>query len=140
MIDISDLQTTIESCLEQMTQASISKYDSEKADKTAALFLIAQMKLSALIEDIELKAKQSKNEISRLEGEKYFEFKINGNDKKITENMMSSYLAKEPDIVNAKNENAQHEANLKKYNYIMSTLKDGHVYFRNIGKNKNWAE
>jgi len=140
MIDFSDIEFTIEACLGEMTKASLEKYDSDKADRTAALFLVAQMKLSALIEDVEMKARHSKNEITRIEGEKYFEFKTSNSDKKITENMMTSHLSKDEDIVSAKTEHAKNEANLKKWNYILDVLKNGHVYFRNIGKTKSWQE
>lgn len=139
MIDYSDVEEVINNCFNQLQIASRDKYDSDKADKTAALFLTAQMKISFLIEDIELKARSSKNEISRVEGEKYFEYKSNGSDKK-TENMLASYIAKEPSVVSVKNECAKQESSLKKWNYVLSTLKDGHIYFRNLSKNKTWAE
>jgi hypothetical protein len=140
MIDYSDIEDLIGECFEQMQSASREKYDSEKADKTAALFLMAELKVSLLIEDIEMKSRGAKNEISRIEGEKYFEYKTKNTDKKITENMMSSYLSKDADIISAKAEYAKHESNLKKWNYILDVLKDGHIYFRNIGKNKVWSE
>lgn len=143
MIDYSNIESVIETCFFEMEAASQAKYDSDKADKTAALFLTAQMRLSFLIEDIEMKAKLAKNEITRIEGEKYFEFKTGGtSDKvpKITENMLTSYVAKDPAIVAAKLECSKQEATLKKWNYISNVLKDSHIYFRNIGKNKGWAE
>jgi hypothetical protein len=143
MIDYSDIESVIEGCFSEMEAASRDKYDSDKADRTAALFLTAQMKLSFLIEEIEMKAKQSKNEITRIEGEKYFEFKTGGAGEKapkITENMLTSYVAKDPDIVAAKLECSKQEATLKKWNYISNVLQNSHIYFRNIGKNKGWAE
>ncbi len=140
MIDFNDVEKIIEKCFTEMEEASRSKYDADIADQTAALFLVAQMKLSLLIEDAELKVKNSKNEIIRLEGEKYFDYKIANADKKITENMLSSYVAKEPDIVRVRTENASAEANYKKWNYILNVLKDGHIFFRNLSKNKTWNE
>ena len=140
MIDYSDVEDVIDKCFEEMTEASREKYDTDKADKTAALFLTAQMKVSFLIEDVEMKARQSKNEITRLEGEKYFEHKTSNSDKKTTENMTASYVSKSPDIVEAKKENDQFEADLKKWNYVMGILKESHIFFRNLAKNKNWAE
>jgi len=140
MIDYSDLEKVIEDCFNEISASSREKYDAEKADRTAALFLVAQMKLSLFIEEVELQARQAKNEISRIEGEKYFNYKTTGSDKKITENMLTNYLAKEPDIVASKLECAKQEAALKKWNYILSTLKESHLYFRNISKNKTWNE
>lgn len=140
MIDYSDIQNIIEECFNEISASSRSKYDVDKADRTAALFLMAQMKLSFLIENVEFNAKQSKNEITRIEGEKYFDYKTSGGDKKITENMLTSFVSKEPDIVAAKLECAKQEAALKKWNYLLNTLKDSHIYFRNLSKNKTWNE
>ncbi len=140
MIDYSDTEQAIEKCFEEMQAAGRDKYDTDKADKTASIFLVAQMKLSFLIEEIELAARHAKNEISRIEGEKYYEYKQAGTDKKTTENMATNYVAKDSDIVAAKRECAKQEAALKKWNYVLNTLKDGHVYFRNISKNKTWSE
>ena len=87
MIDCSDIESLIERCFKEMEEASRDRYDSEKADKTAALFLTAQMKLSFVIETVEMNAKNAKNEIARAEGEKYFEYKTSNESKKITENI-----------------------------------------------------
>lgn len=141
MIDYSDAEQVIEQCFNEITASSREKYDADKADRTAALFLSAQMKVSFVIEEVELLARNAKNEITRIEAEKYYDIKTNyKGDKKITENMMTSSLSKEPDIVQAKQECAKQESVLKKWIYILGTLKDGHVYFRNLGKNKNWQD
>jgi hypothetical protein len=140
MIDYSDVEGLIESCFNEMQSASRTSYDTDQADRTAALFLTAQMKLSFLIEDIEMKARNSKNEIERVEGEKYFEYKTANTNQKITENMITSYVAKESEVVRVKAECVQYEATLKKWNYVLNVLNNGHVFFRNIAKNKTWAE
>jgi hypothetical protein len=138
----SEIQESIESCIKEMSNASLQKYDSDKADRTAALFLITQMRLSSLIEDVEMKSKNAKNEITRIEAEKYFEYKTNpdNSEKKITENMLLNYIAKDPEVIKVKKEYVEYESNYKKWTYILGTLKDGHIYFRNLGKNKNWSE
>ena len=140
MIDYTDIESVIEKCFIELESSSREKYDSDMADRTASLFLVAQMKLSFLIEEIEMKAKQSKNEISRIEGEKYFEYKTANLDKKVTEATLANHIAKDMDIYNAKNECAKQEAALKKWNYILNTLKEGHLYYRNGSKNKTWSE
>lgn len=139
-IPTAEVEGLIEACFKETEKASRETYDHIKADKTAALFLTAQYKLSLLIEDIEFDAKNSKNEITRLEGEKYFECKLKNADKKTTESMITSYVAKSQDIIDAKKRCAKSESLLKKYNFILNTLKDGHVYFRNLNKNKTWQE
>ena len=98
----SEVEELISQCFSETEKASRENYDFMKADKTAALFLTAQYKLSLLIEDIEFDAKNSKNEVSRLEGEKYFEFKTENADKKTTDSMINAYIAKSQDIIDAK--------------------------------------
>lgn len=141
MIDYSDVEKLIDECFVEIDASSRQTYDTDKADRTAALFLAAQMKVSFLIESVELQARQAKNEITRIEGQKYFDFKTEGfGDKKITENMLANHVAKEPEVMAAKNKCAEQEAALKKWNYVLSTLKDSHIYFRNLSKNKVWSE
>ena len=53
MIDYSDLEEIIAKCFNEISVSSRSRYDAEKAGRTAALFLAAQMKLSFLIEEVE---------------------------------------------------------------------------------------
>ena len=140
MIDYSDVEKLLDECFAEIEASARSKYDADKADRTAALFLAAQMKVSFLIESVELKARQAKNEITRIEGEKYFTQKTSSSVEKKTENMLASLVAKDGDVVNAKNECATQEASLKKWNYVINTLNSAHVYFRNISKNKTWSE
>lgn len=139
MIDVLDTENVIEKCFGEMEAASLAKYDAEKAEKTASLFLLAQMKLSFLIEEVELKSRSLKNAISKVEGEVYFTYKTSSGEKK-TEKMIEAHVAKDTSVSDIKQEAAKQEAALKKWVYVMNTLKDGHVYFRNIGKAKTWAE
>ena len=138
-MDYSDVEEILNTCYEEITSAHRDKYDCDKADRTAALFLLAQIKLSSLIEEVEIKSKFFKNEVVRLEGEKYFEYKT-VNTGKITEAMLSNYVAKDADIVSTKTKCAEQEAAIKKWNYVLGTLKDGHIFFRNLSKNKSWSE
>ena len=140
MINYSDIEETIGKCFEAMEESSRDKMDQDKADQIAALCLVAQMKVSSLIEEVELKAKHAKNNISKVEGEKYFELKSSNTDKKITENMLLNYIAKDDEVIQVKQSCAEYEANLKKWTFILNTLKDSHHYFKNISKNKQWSE
>lgn len=140
MQNTQELEDIITKCLAEMETAALDRYETDKADRTAALFLVAQMKISLVIEDIELKAKQSKNEVERLEGQKYLEIKNQVSEKKITENAIQAHIVVSDDIYKAKQAAAEYEANLKKLTFLFNTLKDGHIYFRNTHKTKQWAE
>lgn len=144
MYDAQEIENLIQKCIRETEEAQAKKYDPDKADKTAALCLEAQLKISYFIESIELKVKHMKNEISRVEGEKYFEIKSSNTDKKITEVALQQSLAKDPDVVKAKHEYAIAESEAKKFGYIINTLKDAHVFFRTLAKNNptngKWSE
>jgi hypothetical protein len=133
-----ELEALITKCLAELFQASKEKYDAEKAEKTAALFLAAQLQLASFIADIELNAKHSKNEIARIEAEKYFETK-NASTNKITEATLTNSVAKNSEVVSAKRSNSEAEAEIKKYNYVMNSLVNGHIFFRSVGK-KSWND
>lgn len=133
-----DVEQLITECLSETEVARREKYDGEKAERTAALFLSAQLKLSYFIEDIELGSKLAKNEVSRVEAEKYFHYKSD-TDKKLTEVALTQLVAKDPDVILVKKECAEAEARYKKWNYVLSVLKDSHIFFRTIGK-KQWSE
>jgi hypothetical protein len=135
-----ELEELISKCIGETSKAARAKYSPEEAERTAALFIEAQMKASLYIEDIELNVKLSRNEIERIEGEKYFEYRSGGGDKRITENALSAHIASDKDVCKIKDENARLEATLRKWTYIIGTLKDGHIFFRNVNKTKSWQE
>ncbi len=133
-----ELEALIGQCFAELAVASKEKYDPEKAEKTAAMFLAAQMQLAFFISDVELNARHSKNEIARIEAEKYFEVKDAATGK-ITEATLTHSVDKNSEVVSAKKSNSEAEAEVKKYNYLMNTLKDAHIFFRGVGK-KSWNE
>jgi len=134
-----EFEGLISKCFSELTLASQEKYDSEKAEKTAAMFLAAQVQLAFFISDVDLRARHSKNDISRVEAQKYFELKDDFSAKKLTEATLTNGVAKNSDVIAAKKANAEAESDSKKYNYLMSSLKDGHIFFRGLGK-KAWNE
>lgn len=133
-VDVDNVEDLISKCLKEISEAKQGNYDVDRAEMTAALFLETAIKLSILIEGIEFSAKHSKNEIERIEAEKYMEIKTANADKKITESAVSYMLAKEASVIDSKKQNAQDEATLRKWNNILNILKDSHVYFRGLGK------
>lgn len=135
-----EFEDLVEKCYLELSLAYKETYSPEKAEKTAAMFLAAQMQLAFFITSIERDAKFSKAEIERIGAEKYFEVKDNSiSEKKITEATLQNMVAKNEEVIKAKKLNCEIEAELKKYGYIMSSLKDGHHYFKMIAKaNSEW--
>jgi hypothetical protein len=138
-IDREELENLITFCINELNIAQSEAYPPDKAERTAAAFLSASMKLAYFISDVELRAKRSKAEVSRIEAEAYFAAKIAA-DKKITESALQQIIAKDATVVEAKNSNCEFEAEQKKYNYLANSLNSGHLYFRSITKNKSQWE
>lgn len=137
-----EFESLLNRCFDELKKASTEKYEPEKAEKTAAMFLSAQIQLAAFIADIELKARHSKNEVERVEAARYYALKIGDTGgKKLTEMALAQMVAKDDEVVSAKRLWAESESELKKYVFIMNTLRDSHILFRGIGKSKSfWNE
>ena len=130
------VEELVQKCLLETKLAHQDRYDADKAERTAACFLDARLELATFIGDVELRARQAKTEIDRIEAEKYFFYKKEKAGEKVTETLLAQFVAKDPEVVKAKSDAASYEADLKKWNYIMDSLKDGHLYFRSVSKNK----
>jgi len=137
-----NLEDLILLCLNELKVAHETKYEEDKAVRTAALFLKAQLLLSNFIKDVDLRAKQMKREVKRIEGEKYFHYRDNSElSKKLTEVALGHLINKDGDVISAAIQTSEAEAEAKRLDYIYGILKDGHVFFRNIGKSKSpWSE
>ncbi len=128
-----EVEALIEKCLYHLGEAHEGKFDADLAQNVAAMFLSAQMKLSYFIKDIELRARQSKSEIQRVEAVKHQTIKA-ATTAKLTDAAVSAAIARDDEVVTAKYDWAEAEADQKKWNYLLSTLKEGHIFFRNLGK------
>lgn len=129
-----DLEEKISLLLEELSKANTEKYDAEQAEKTAAGFLRAQADLAYFIGSVELKAKLLKREMERVTGEKYIKVK---SGKKLSDAGVQHEINQDDDVLAAKNNYIQAESEIKKWNLMFGILKDGHIYFRNIGRGKN---
>ena len=138
-IEKEQFEALVEKCFAELLIASKEKYDAEKAERTAALLLTAQIQLAFYIEDCDLRARHSKNEIARIEASKYYDIKNAQLEKRLTEAMLENAVQKDDTVIAAKRANAESESDLKKLGYIMGTIKDSLYYFRGLSK-KQWDE
>lgn len=130
------VEEKISKLLAELSDAHEDKYDQDKAEKTAAGFLSAQADLAFFISSVELNSRQMKRELERVTSETYFTIK-NAAKVKMTEAALQQELHKHDDILKAKSAYFEAEAEVKKWNLMFGILKDGHIFFRNIGKGKN---
>lgn len=137
------VEEMISECVKELSSVHEGKgqYDEHRAVGTAALCLKAQFELAEYIYSADLNARQAKREVERVSAEKYHEFKEGSSSgKKLTEVALENLVLKDADVVAAKTACNELEANSKKLNYLMTTLRDAHVYWRNLAKSKAWEE
>lgn len=130
------LNQLLEKCLDELKLAYNGDCPPERAERNAALFLEMQMRLAGHVSDAELKAKMAKNECERMCSEKYFEYKGGGGGegKKMTEAALEHAVTKDEAVFKIKEDIIRNEAEYKKWNYIINTLSNGHIFYRNLGK------
>ena len=136
-VNKQEVEDLISRCYDELSLASREKYDADKAERTAAMFLAALMQLAYVVEEVEGFSRHSKTEIERISAERYFDCKNDAQGKKMTEVALANMVAKDIAVQEAKAKNIAAEAELKKYNYVMSTLREGHLFYRNISKQNN---
>ena len=131
-----DLEKSIEKCLAELSEVQEGFYDGDKAERTAGLFLEVQLKLCNYICQVELESKLAKNEVERISAERYFFHK--SELEKRSETALKEYVNNDDLVIKAKNDASKSESELKKWNNFLTILKEGHIYFRNIGKKERY--
>jgi len=133
------VESLVDDFVNELREAHKQKYDTEKAELTAALCLDAQREIAEFLAEAELLAKEKKSLVDSIQAEAYFKYKdlpdVNG--KKLTEAALSHKVAKDIEVISSKKEQYIAEANYNKWRNLFSTLKDGHIYFRGLAKGKN---
>lgn len=122
---------------QELRRVHSGKYDEKRAVKTAALALKAQMDLADFLSDVEGTAKGFKNEVKAVEAEAYFDHRSSA-EKKMSEAALQQLVAKDKRTAEAEAKAVEAEKTAKKWGIIFSTMKEAHIFFRNLGKN-DWS-
>ena len=131
-----NLSKMIERCMHELSEAHEGRYSPEKAERTAALFLDAQMRLTDMIAEAEFKRQMAKNELERISAEKYFLTKsASTSSVKLTEEALKHALSKDEDVYKVKEAVAKAESEQRKWQNVLGIMSNGHIFFRNVGKN-----
>ncbi len=120
----------------ELKLAHREKYEMEKAERTAALCLTAQIELAEFLAEAELLAKEKKSEVESVSSERYYFYKSEA-ETKITDVGLNRLVDKDELVKAAKKEQFSAEADYNKWKSLMGTLRDSHIYFRGISKSKN---
>lgn len=128
---IEKMMVSITTAMDQVYQGI---FDTSKTERIAALALSAQMELATFLADAECRAKQAKQELKYISAEAYAKHKAMPTDKKLTDNALEQLVNRDLNVKEAETKMAELERDFKKWQYVHGTMRDGHVFFRNLGK------
>jgi hypothetical protein len=128
-----NLQSLVDCVLDELENIKNRDFDVKNANSTAAAALQAQVKLADHLANLEFNAKNAKNELKFIEANVAIDLRDNS-DKKITEAHLNHLIEKESKYKEAKDRLLESEREFKKWDYIYNTVKEAHIFFRNIDK------
>lgn len=133
----SSVKKMVSEVSNELRMVHSGKYDEKRAIKTAALALKAQIDLAEFLSDVESTAKGMKNEVKAVEAEVYFDHRSSA-EKKMSEAALQQLIAKDKRTVVAETKAVEAEKVAKKWGIVFGTMKEAHIFFRNLGKN-DWS-
>lgn len=128
-----DVEGMIETLRKAMQDVYHGNFDYSKADRMAALSLTLQIELAKFSADAEWRARQSKAEIKHISAEANYKYRTSS-DKKISETALEQLVNKDPDVKNAELKMAEYERDARRWVNYLGTMRDSHIFFRNLGK------
>lgn len=128
---IEKMHKVITDALDRVYQGS---FQIQKSERYAALALHAQMELAKFLSQAEFSAKRAKGEVKYITGELNFELRSKSSEKKITEEAVKQLVNKDERIKEADLKQYELEREASQWGYIFESLKDAHIFFRNLGK------
>jgi hypothetical protein len=125
MIDVVD---------SSMGEIYTGTFDHNRAEKVAAAAWSAQFGLSTFLPDAKLRAKQAKNLLKLVKAQADKKYRDSNGEKRRTEAQIEQLVTSDPEVVAAEAAllAAEHEA--EKWECVLSSIKDGHIFFRNLNK------
>ncbi len=133
----SSVKKMVSEVSNELRMVHSGKYDEKRAIKTAALALKAQIDLAEFLSDVEGTAKGMKNEVKAIEAEVYFDHRSSA-EKKMSEAALQQLIAKDKRTALAETKAVEAEKIAKKWGIVFGTMKEAHIFFRNLGKN-DWS-
>lgn len=135
MSEILSVQQLVDLVFESLTQVRNGEFSYNKSSAIAAAALEAQIKLADALADAEFVAKNTRNLLDLVRAEEATNIRTSVKEgKKPTEAQLEELVNKNSKTIDAKNDSAQAEKEYKKWQYINNTLKDAHIFFRNLDK------
>lgn len=141
MNDNDELEKVITIVLTALKKIREEEFDDRKCSAMAAAALEVQCKLADILATTEFEAKHAKNELEFVIGERAIEIRKTAEplkaSGKVTEGQIEAMVNKDPEIKEKKLELEKTERVFKKWYYLSSSMKEAHIFFRGLEKNKN---
>jgi len=130
------IESLVEFVLNQVQSVRDGTFDTIKSDVVAAASLEAQLLLADILSSAEFEVKQRENDLDFIEAEIATNIRTEFKEpsKKITEAQVKELVSSKLEIKEAKSNSAVAHKEFKKWQYIYNTLKDSHIFFRNLNK------
>ena len=130
------VQRLVDVVQHQLTKVRSGTFNPAKGEQVAALALEGQLELAPFYADAEFSAKNAKHLVEFAEAEKEINIADEANDKKvkITQAAISRMASISDEVKGAKKHMVGLEKEHKKWRYVYDTLRESHIFFRNIGK------
>jgi len=120
----------------QLQRVRSGNFDVSKAVQVAALALEGQIELADFYADAESNAKSAKHVSEYVESEAASSYRQEAIDNgvKVTESELKRMASYASNVKDAKSQMVKLEKEHKKWRYIFETLKEAHIFFRNLSK------
>ena len=121
---------------EQLQLVRTGNFNPAKGERVAALALEGLLELAEFYADAEASAKTAKNFVDFTEGDVAAKVAKDASDKsiKVNETSLKRMALISDEVKSAKSNMISLEKEYKKWRYVYETLREAHVFFRNIGK------
>lgn len=130
---VQKLVDTLQFYLEKVRRGS---FNPKYGEALAALALEAQIELSDFYADAESRAKDAKHLVEFSESEVAIKVaqKASDDDIKVTEASIKRAASVSDEVKEAKKKLVELEREYKKWRYVQETVREAHIFFRNIGR------
>lgn len=130
------VERQIEAVQYQIQKVRSGNFDMSKAPQVSALCLEGLMELSEFYADVESEAKNAKHMAEYIEGETATNLRKEKTDngKKVSEAALKRLSSCASEVKEARTKMVTLEKEYKRWRYVYETLKEAHIFFRNIAK------
>lgn len=131
----SEFQVFIDKCIKAIQDAYEASPTLDEAEKLAALFLDAQLRVGTELKSADLDARMRKSGLKAIKAAVYLEEASRG-DKKPTEATLTAKIDSSELVIQEQQALDNAEVYRDELQNYLSVFRDGHIYFRGMAKGR----